>query len=127
MASILQPYRGIFVSAPSASTKLDLDQILAGCTSVENEASNIDELSNSVSSLTSNLGANIFSIDGKTVSPSSDKCCEEIIDIQKWIFDTTSQIRENAINAYNQLQTQLNNDAQNRDRYEINRFNNSRR
>ncbi len=127
MASILQPYRGVFISAQSASNMLDLNQILAGCTAVENEASNIDELSNSISSLTSNLGANIFSIDGKTISPSSDKCCEEIIEVQKWIYDTTSQIRETAINAYNQLQTQLNNDAQNRDQYEINRYNNSRR
>ena len=126
MASILQPYHGVYVHAPSASTKLDLHHILDGCTALETEASNIDEVSNSINSLSSNLGANVFSIDGQTVLSSADQCCQEIIDVQKWIFDTSSQIRENAINAYNQLQTQLNNEAKNRDQNEINRRNSRR-
>ena len=121
MAGLVQAYRGRYYNASSASTKLDINSILAGCSAVETEANNIDEISNSINNSASYLTREVFSINGETVSKDIDEACTEIISVQSSIMDAVAQIRINAINAYNSIQTQLNNEAQSLDQAEIRR------
>jgi len=116
-----QPYQGTYVSAKSASEDLDLAAILAGCSAVDAEAGNIDEISNNLSNAASDLNAKTFSVDGVSVGSNVNEYCTSIMDVQSWILGQTAAIRSAAEAAYNRLQEQYNNDARARDQAEKNR------
>lgn len=118
---LLQPYRGTYYSAESANTKLDINSILAGCNAVDEEANHISEYANDISESGSYLDANALSVDGKTMQGSIETCCTNINDVESFIIGTTAQIREMAEAAYNQIQDNLNYEAQQRDIAEYNR------
>ena len=121
MSGVIQPYKGRYVSAASASTKLDLAAIMAGCSAVESEAGNINTISTGLHNAASSLSPGVFSIDGVSVASNVDDCCESIMSVQSSIIGSLGQIRSASIAAYNKIQTQLNSEAQARDQYEINR------
>lgn len=123
---IIEPYKGKFFSAESASNKLDIQSIYAGCDAVDLEAENITNITNKMSSISSHLDINNFSVDGCTMLDASDKCCDDIMNVKNSILDATSQIRAACEGAYNNLQSQLNYNAQVRDCNEINRRNSGR-
>ena len=127
MTSILEPYVGRFASAGSASILLDLDTILAGCNAVVNETPAIYSLANNINDCAQDLNANALSVDGKTMIPAIEECVQDISSVQNNINKTVEEIRAAAINAYNNLQKQLNDEAYNREVYETNRYNASRR
>lgn len=120
---ILQPYKGKFVSAQSASSYLDIESIYAGCDAVDTESESMTTITNKMSSITSKLDTNNFSVDGSTMLDTSDKCCDDILSVKSSINDATSQIRSACEAAYNNLQSQLNYNAQVQDRNEINKYN----
>ncbi len=120
---VLQPYRGTYVSADSASSKLDLPAILAGCDAVDEEASQIDTYTRDLSNVAADLDVDTLSANGKTMQGPIGDCCDGISDIESNITGTTAQIRAAAENAYNQIQEQLNYEAKVRDRNEWNRRN----
>ena len=122
---ILQPYRGTYCSASLASEKLDIDTILSGCNAVDSEASHITEYANTLSTAGSNLDVNALSAGGTTMEGKVDEYCTNIKSVETFIMNTTSQIREAAEAAYNQIQEQMNSEAYARDQAEYNRRRNS--
>ncbi len=113
--SLLQPYVGKFVTASSASSKIDAASIIAGCDAVDSEASKISDVNSNVNSIGSRIDSTALSVDGKTTMNLLEECCTGINDVQTMIFNTTSAIREAATSAYNQIQEQLNEEARIRD------------
>ena len=113
--SLLQPYVGKFVTATSASTKIDVESIMAVCDSVDSEASKISDVNSNINNIGSTIDSNALSVDGSTVLNSLEECCTGINGVQNMIFNTTSGIREAAISAYNQIQEQFNAEARIRD------------
>ena len=111
MAGILQPYVGKYCSAESASSKLDIDSILAGCDAVDEEASSIGNYANQLSETSGRINASALSVNGKTISGTAQEYCDGINGVEAQITSVTSQIREIAISVYNQLQQELNNQA----------------
>ena len=109
--SLLQPYVGKFVTATSASTKIDVESIIAGCDAVDSEASRISDINAEVNSVGSTIDEKALSVDGTTISNSLDECCTGINGVQEMIFGTTAGIRESAMSIYNQIQEQFNDEA----------------
>lgn len=120
---ILQPYNGYFVNAESASNRLDIEGIYNGCNAVDTEIADIDTLSSKISNSVSYLDAKNFSINGETIFNTSDECIEYISKVKESILDATSQIRAICEETYNNLQSQLNYNAQVKDQNEINKVN----
>lgn len=118
---ILQPYRGTYCSASSASEKLDIESILAGCDAVDEEANHISEYANQLSGYSSQLDVNALSVNGKTMIGTAEECCDGINNVESEIIGTTAQIRAAAESVYNQIQDQLNNEAYIKDQNEYNR------
>lgn len=112
---LLQPYRGTYVSASSASEKIDVNSILNGCNAVDEEANHISEYANSLDSSGSVLDVNVLSVGGKTMLSNIEECCTNINSVETFIINTTAQIREAAESVYNQIQEQMNNEARARD------------
>ena len=115
---ILQPYVGTYCRAESASSKLDLPAINAGCDAVDSEARSMSTYTRNLNDTASYLDADTLSADGKTMQAPIGECCDGISNIQSQITSTTAQIRAAAENAYNQIQEQLNYEAQVRDQNE---------
>ena len=120
---LLQPYRGTYVSAESASGKLDAAAIIAGCDAVDAEANHISEYAGKISSAASGLNQDTFSVNGETVTGKVDECCTGVTNVESNILNTTSQIRELAESIYNQIQEQMNIEAQARDQAEAQKRN----
>ncbi len=116
---ILNPYQGVFISAQSASSLIDLNSILNGCDAVDQEASQISKLSNNILETSTRLDVNTLSVDDATIVGSVEEYCTDIVSVQEGIMSMTSQIREAAINAYNDIQNQMNYDAQTQDQIAI--------
>ena len=113
--NLLQPYVGKYVTATSASTKIDVDAILAGCDAVDSEASQISTVNSEISDIGSSITENALSVDGMTVSNTVNECCTGISGVQSMITNTTASIREAAVSVYNQFQEQFNEEARIRD------------
>ena len=122
---ILQPYVGTYCRAESASSKLDIDAILSGCDAVDNESSHMNEYARSLNDVSFYLNEDTLSVNGTTMSQPIGDCCDGISGIQSEITGTTAQIRAAAENAYNQIQEQLNYEAQVKDQNEWYRRNRS--
>lgn len=108
---ILQPYQGAYVSAGSASKYLDIEKILKGCDEVDNEAEEIVYVNSKLNSAGSSIDSRALSIDNVTVDNSLVECLESINNVYQNILSETSQVRAAAVNAYNSIQSELNNDA----------------
>ena len=113
-----EPYRGTYVTARSASEYIDLDTILSGCDQVDEKASKLSTISNNVKTATSTLDESSFSINKETMLPKIEESCGLLKDGESSIMDTTAQIRAAAEQAYNEIQEQLNYEAEQRDAYE---------
>lgn len=120
---LLQPYRGQYCSAQSAESKLDIMSILQGCSEVDDEARYMGRYSNELNLANNYLDEKSLSVDGKTMQGEVDDCRETIESVQESITNTTSQIRDAAVSAYNSIQEQLNYEAQVRDQNEWNQRN----
>ena len=118
---LLEPYRGTYCSASSASEKIDVQAILAGCDAVDAEANHISEYAGNLSDYSSQLDANALSVDGKTMISTANEYWENINNVESEIINTTAYIREAAEAVYNQIQEQMNQEAHARDEYEYNR------
>ena len=112
---LLQPYVGTYARATSASSKLDVESILAGCDAVDDEVVGISEISSKISQAGSSITKDVLSIDDMDISGSLDECCTGISNTYSNILETTSAIRERAVAVYNQLQAQYNEEAKIRD------------
>jgi len=123
MASLLEPYVGNFAKADSASSKLDINTILAGCDAVESETPAIYNLANNVNDCAADLNADALSVDGKTITGTVDEYVQGISGVQTNINNAAEQIRDASINAYNQIQQQMNDEAYRREVDEVNRRN----
>ena len=123
--NILQPYQGRYVSAESASNKLDVETIISGCDAVENDALSINSFAQSLLETGSTLDEKVLSVNGKTFLDQVDADVENIANVQTQISESVCSIREAAVAIYNQIQDQLNVDAENRDLDEINRRENN--
>lgn len=117
--SLLEPYVGRYVSAESASTKLDVSSILAGCDMVDSESDKLNVVGNKVNDIGDELTLDVLSVDGVGMGEKIVECCNSYFDSYDSIVGSTTQIRETAISKYNQLQQQLNDEARARDEYLI--------
>lgn len=117
--NFLEPYKGRYVSAESASNELDVDCILSGCQSVLSTASNLSDINNKVFNLGCSITPQALSIDGVTVTDNLSECCDGIKNVESYISSTVEAIKEAAISAYNEIQTQLNEDARCMDEQQI--------
>ncbi len=109
-------YVGKYVSAPSASTKLDVDSILSGCDAVDNEVANLTSICNEFSNNGTTITPEALSFDGITTEPIIEEYTSSTKGVADLILGKTASIREEAMAAYNRIQEQLNIEAQNRDR-----------
>lgn len=109
---VVQPFVGKYVTAVSASTKIDLDSIITNCNAVDEEVSKISSINNSINSTGGNLTADVLSVGGATVINLLDECCSNINGVQSDVVSMTEGIRESAIEAYNQIQEQFNEEAE---------------
>lgn len=64
---ILQPYIGRFVSAKSASSKLDDEAIVAGCNGVDSEVSGISNVVSKIDSEGNTVDSSALSVDDVTI------------------------------------------------------------
>ncbi len=118
---ILQPYKGTYVSADSASSKLDLEGILSGCDAVDSEASNLNDICNSFNSEGSNINEKALSFDGEGVEGILEEFGTASSSVVNNILETTQAIREAAVAAYNKIQDELNREAMARDQEAANK------
>lgn len=112
---LLEPYVGKYVSAESASSKLDAAAIMSGCDAVDGEAANITNNVNDLSSKASRLNENALSVDGMTIQGAVSDYCSYLNSIKDNITTSTNGIREAAASAYNMIQQELNDEARARD------------
>lgn len=125
--NILQPYYGQFVSAGSASKYLDIETILRGCDQVDAEAEEIAYINSKLNNAGGTITSSALSIDNVTVDNNLLECCEGINSVFQNILSETSQVRAAAVNAYNRIQADLNNDAVARDNSKKNEYAQRRR
>lgn len=120
---ILLPYTGKFISAKSASTKLDVDAIIDGCNAVASEISSITSIATKIEREGNTMDSKALSVDDVTVEKSLANCCDEVRNVKSNILDTTEKIKEAAVSIYNSLQEQLNAEAIQKDQLAIDEYN----
>lgn len=121
--ALLQPYRGRFVSARSASEKIDAEAIIAGCYAVDSEASMISTIESEVNSSGSMITPEVLAIGEKNILATLEEVCTGISNAQMNIQTVTANIRQQAEAIYNQMQSELNEEASRRDQAEIDAYN----
>lgn len=121
--SLLQPYIGRFVSARSASEKLDSETIMAGCDAVDSEAEVITSIEKEVNSSGSIITPEVLSIGEKTILPTLEEVCTGINNTKTNILTVTANIRQQVEAVYNQIQSELNDEASKKDQAEIEAYN----
>jgi hypothetical protein len=109
---LLEPYRGTFHSAKSASDKIDAASILAGCDAVDALATKLHGLGMRVSSDMGSVTPNNLSFDGITVTEILGDSVQSIDGCEGYITGSTASIREKTIAEYNMLQQQYNEEAE---------------
>jgi len=116
---MLGQYMGTFVNAESAATKIDAAGIIAGCDAVDAEAANLSNLCGEFSRSATTITPKALSFDGETVGPIIENYSSASGDVSSGILGITAGIRAKAIEVYNQIQQELNEDAERRDREAI--------
>lgn len=109
--NLMQPYMGTYISAKLASVDLDVEGILKACDMIEKNAYNVDVISKDIFDVGSNITSDALSVDEKNISGILDDCCSGIKYIHDDILNTINQVRETAVNSYNSIQTQYNEEA----------------
>ena len=109
--NLMQPYMGTYISAKLASIDLDVEGILKACDMIEKNACNVDVISKDIFDVGSNITSDALSVDEKNISGILDDCCSGIKYIHDDILNTINQVRETAVNSYNSIQTQYNEEA----------------
>ncbi len=110
--NLLQPYQGKYKSAESAASYIDIVAINKGCDMIDAAATDFITVGKTVAAASEDCGTDTLSIDGKNILSTIENCANKIANTEKEIFKITSQIREQAINQYNNKQQELNNEAQ---------------
>ena len=109
---------GKYYSACSASEDLDIDTINAGCDIIDQAAADFVKAGKKVEETTDECGADALEVDGTTMIDSIENCANEIIGVEADIKSITQEIRNSALNKYNELQAQLNEAAERRNEEE---------
>ena len=112
---LMRQYVGKYVTATSASTKIDATAIIKGCNAVDNDANEISRLANLFKSEAARIDKTSLSIDNKTMEENVDECSAGIEERRKTILDATDYIRQVTEDIYNQIQSQYNENAKERD------------
>ena len=113
--NLMQPYMGTYISAKLASVDLDVEGILKACHMIEKNACNVDVISKDIFDVGSNITSDALSVDEKNISGILDDCCSGIKYIHDDILNTINQVRKTAVNSYNIIQTQYNEEAKSLD------------
>ena len=113
---LMRQYVGKYVTATSASTKIDSTARIKGCNAVDNDANEISRLANLFKSEAARIDKTSLSIDNKTMEENVDECSAGIEERRKAILDATDYIRQVTEDIYNQIQSQYNENAKERDR-----------
>lgn len=113
---LMRQYVGKYVTATSASTKIDATAIIKGCNAVDNDANEISRLANLFKSEAARIDKTSLSIDNKTMEENVYECSAGIEERRKAILDATDYIRQVTEDIYNQIQSQYNENAKARDR-----------
>ena len=113
---LMRQYVGKYVTATSASTKIDATAIIKVCNAVDNDANEITRLANLFKSEAARIDKTSLSIDNKTMEENVDECSAGIEERRKAILDATDYIRQVTEDIYNQIQSQYNENAKERDR-----------
>ena len=113
---LMRQYVGKYVTATSASTKIDATAIIKGCNAVDNDENEISRLANLFKSEAARIDKTSLSIDNKTMEENVDECSAGIEERRKAILDATDYIRQVTEDIYNQIQSQYNENAKERDR-----------
>ena len=116
MASVIEPYRGVYYSAKSALDELDIDAINAACDEVDLYASDLHHTSYNFYSCESGLSKDALSINDMTFETSVDDCCAKMTAVNEYITSTTSEVRSTALDVCNRLQESFNAEAEEIDR-----------
>lgn len=106
--SLLQPYVGKKMSAPSATKKIDIETILQGCAEVDNIADEVAKLNLRFKEKAKEIDEDALSCDEKSPKESIELCADRIDLLQKKILDATDAIRDVVESVYNKIQWQLN-------------------
>ncbi len=108
-------YKGSFVRAQSASTKLDIDAIFAACNSIDSVAENILDYADSFDEQVVKLDENVLSVDGQTIEGVAADYSAYFSNTYSGIKASTQNIREIAASQYNKIQNELNEEAKRQD------------
>lgn len=108
-------YKGAFVSAPSASTKLDIETIFAACNSIDSVAENILNYADLFDKQALKLDENVLSVDGMTIEGVAAEYLAYFSNTYSGIKVSTQNIREIAAAQYNKIQNELNEEAKRQD------------
>lgn len=113
---LIQPYVGKYVTATSASTKLDATSIFKGCNAVDEDAEGMSRLITLLKGAGISLNEKVLSINNQTVDGNIEECVTGIEEQKKVILNATDTIRSATEKAYNQLQKRFNDEARAKDR-----------
>lgn len=100
-----------------------LRQYLAGCDADCSEAEMISSIENEVNSSGSMLTPEVLAIGDKTILPTLEEVCTGISSTKGSIQTATANIRQQVEAVYNQLQSELNDEASRKDQAEIDAYN----
>lgn len=109
--SLILPYKGTYVNAKYAINDIDVEGIIKYCKMIEKDATRIDSISNNVLNASSSITPSALSIDDKTINGKVDEYCGGLDDVYNCVLDVTAQIKEQAIEVYNRLQREYNEEA----------------
>ena len=108
-------YKGAFVSAQSASIKLDIEAIFSACNSIDGIAENLLEYADSFDEQVLKLDSDALSVDGQTIDGVASDYSLYFSNTYSGIKTSTQNIREVAAAQYNKIQNELNEEARRQD------------
>ena len=108
---IVNPMKIGSYEARSAALDIDLETIQKGCDAILSELSVISSIHNNFDDVSDDIDASALSINGESpIAAKIGNCDSEILSAQRTIENLMNDTLVAAINAYNQLQTNYNND-----------------
>jgi len=114
---MLLGYEGVYASAKNAKEDLDIDTILNGCNQLETQISNLSYCIRELNIAMDELNTNTFSINGSiSYADKISSYIDEISSFQSDAYNMINQIRVNSLTQYNQIQSNYNNQAIQRDK-----------
>lgn len=123
---MLEQYRGNYFTADSASDYIDINAIVSGCKALAESSTGFNGISEKIYSAGDCCDAKALSVEGETLTDYIYEQGEIIEDFGPSITELANQIMNRAYEAYNRIQSQLNDDAYNRECDYVNQLNNRR-